>query len=347
MRKFILMFIICVSSFMIYTNNVKAYGNQSISMSSVNEINLTQSNGYLLYNWNIADFTSNYDGKLFFNIGFKGSTLMLKQVYIRMNESPNYSVCDISNVNTYLDSGTQLQVLTIVCPMQKGRTYYDIQLDTIKFNNGSLYVGKYGSIIEDYYGGSGTSSDYSSTLNTINNNITNIAGIMSEWRWSVGAIHSDLQDILTQINNYNTSISNKLNDINANASSISSNTNDIKDSINDSSIDNNNATGTINNLSGQLASDNTITSLLLLPINFINVLIDGLSGECVPYSLGDLWGSEIVLPCVNLYSTFGAIWYMVDTGLSALVIFKMSKYFIRLFNKLTNLKDGGLEEAYS
>lgn len=343
MRRYILMFIICISSFMFYINNVKA--TTLSAYKHYNDNYITCNPGYDWCEDNVNIFTSNtsYQGKVYFSF-ISDPQVVLRSVSLS-NEYGTYYNCDIGTTTIFSDNTTGYNVISAVCPVyifNNGITKVRFEYEQFGNSGFKFNMGDYWTLTTD-----GSSIDYTTLINAINNNLTSFNSEMNVHLNSLRLYANNTYYKVVDIYDKLDSINNKLDDIKNNSSSTASNTQEIKDKINDSSIDNNNATGTINSLSGQLASDNTITSLLLLPINFINVLIDGLSGECVPYSLGELWGSEIILPCVNLYNTFGVIWYMVDTGLSALVIFKMSKYFIRLFNKLTNLKDGGLEEAYS
>lgn len=344
MRKLIFGFIICISSFMIYTNNVKAFVFTTTKHFTDNYVICSTGYGYCEPNLNIFPSSTTRTGSLMFTF-VTDPQLILNGVSV--NNGSSYFPCDIGTQLIYSDSTKQYNFVTAVCPVNIGgsgitKVKFTYDDSYINGNSFKFFMSDYYSFYEDL-----SSVDYSTLLNQINSNISNLNTALGGKIDNIANLATIISGHLVLIRGQIDDIKSKLDDIKNNSSSTASNTEEIKNKINDSSIDNNNATSTIDNLSSQLASDNTISSLLLLPINFINVLIDGLGGACVPYDLGELWGTHIVMPCINLYETFGTIWYLVDTGLSALIIFNMSKYFIRLFNKLTNLKDGGLEEAYS
>ena len=135
------------------------------------------------------------------------------------------------------------------------------------------------------------------------------------------------QEIINNIDNVNTNITN------------------VNDSINDDTIDNNFQDSTMNNINSQLASNNVISDLLLLPVTLYQKILNTLSSNtCSPYSLGTLFNTELVLPCVNLQDFLGStIWTTIDLICSGVFIFGIRKKFVDIFNNMTSLKNRGNE----
>lgn len=132
--------------------------------------------------------------------------------------------------------------------------------------------------------------------------------------------------------------------------------NNVNNSIKDSSVDSNTASSTINNASALLPTDNSISNLIGLPITFVQAVNNGITGTCKSIHLFDLKMSELEnstsqdwsfnLPCLDLSSILGDTWVIIDTIMSALLVYAMAKFFIRTFVKLTQLDSNIVKEAY-
>lgn len=142
-------------------------------------------------------------------------------------------------------------------------------------------------------------------------------------------------DTTSSVNNVNNSVNN-----------VNNSVNNVNNSINDSSTDNTGATSSINNMANSQASSNVISNLLTMPITLIQKIIDGMSGTCTPLLIGNLWGTDVYLECVDMSQILGVVWTIIDGLCSGFLAYEMGKKFVVLFNKFTNLKEGGLEEAY-
>lgn len=92
-------------------------------------------------------------------------------------------------------------------------------------------------------------------------------------------------------------------------------------------------------------SNGTITNLLSLPITFLQRLVNSFNQNCSPVSIGTLWNTEIKFECVNL-TTFSPILSIVDIFVSGFLAYRFGCKMVKLFNKFTSLKEGGLEDAY-
>lgn len=141
-------------------------------------------------------------------------------------------------------------------------------------------------------------------------------------------------------NGNNTSVAN-------NTGTIATNSSDINNKISDSSIDTNQTTTDTSNWSNMNASDNTITSLLTLPIQLLQAYTNGMSGTCSSFNLGNLFGTNITLPCINIGNLIGnSLWTTIDVLFSGFMIFAIAKKLIKIFNDFTNLRSNQVDELY-
>lgn len=103
--------------------------------------------------------------------------------------------------------------------------------------------------------------------------------------------------------------------------------------------------GTITSING-MHTPGPLTQLLALPVTFFNRLIQSFNNPCTSVSFGSLWGTNFTLTCPNL-TPFKPIFDVVDIFVAGYLAYYIACKLIRLFNKITNLKEGGLEEAYN
>lgn len=119
------------------------------------------------------------------------------------------------------------------------------------------------------------------------------------------------------------------------------------DAINNSLNDSDTSNVSLDVLTGQTIDTGVISGLMLIPINLVNSMIQAFNGTCHSYEIGDLFGTTLVLPCINLESFLGTpLWNTIDIIITGVFIFGMSKLFMRLFNKLMRLQDiwfGGVD----
>lgn len=133
-------------------------------------------------------------------------------------------------------------------------------------------------------------------------------------------------------------VNNATNAINNNTNA----TNNINNSINDSSVDD--PTNSINNMSNKVASNGTITQLLTLPIQLYQNILNSVNGSCSSFNLGNLLGTSLLLPCINLQQLLGSTLYgIIDVLCSGLFILAFRKKMVDIFNHMTSLNDRGNE----
>ena len=116
-----------------------------------------------------------------------------------------------------------------------------------------------------------------------------------------------------------------INNNNTNTQQITNSINGLDNTINNSSISSSTNTDnliTLPNSNGK----NTILDLLMVPINFITSIVNSFSNSCVSYNLGNLLGTDIILPCINLSNILGSTFYNI---IDAIFAFGMLFAFIR------------------
>lgn len=148
-------------------------------------------------------------------------------------------------------------------------------------------------------------------------------------------IYNKIDDLETAINSGNTQA-------HQDAQNQTQATNDINDSINDSSTDD--PTNDINNMDSQVASNSVISDLLLLPVNMFQRILNSINGTCSSFSLGALFGTNLVLPCINIQNLIGSgLWTTIDILFCGIFILTIRKKFVDIFENITSLKDRGNE----
>lgn len=119
-------------------------------------------------------------------------------------------------------------------------------------------------------------------------------------------------------------------------------TEDINNTINDNTTDD--PSSDISSMNSKLASNNSITQLLTLPIQMYQNILNSVNGSCSSFSLGSLYGHNLTLPCINLQSLLGSTLYgIIDILISGLFILSFRKKMVDIFNNMTSLKDRGNE----
>lgn len=116
----------------------------------------------------------------------------------------------------------------------------------------------------------------------------------------------------------------------------------IDDTLNDSSVDS--SDDTINKLKDKIPTNSVISDLILLPVKFLQNFVNALGSSCTKFSLGNLYGTDLFMPCINLETYLGTgIWTTIDLIFSGLFVYSLRKKFIQIYENLTNLTNGGNE----
>lgn len=129
---------------------------------------------------------------------------------------------------------------------------------------------------------------------------------------------------------------------NSKLNSIEEETKKTNDTLNDDTIDDSNTTGTLEDLSEALPTNSVISDLLLLPVRLFQNIVNSINGSCSPFNLGSLYGSNLILPCINIESLIGsALWSVIDILFCGVFILIIRKKFVDIFHNLTDLRNGG------
>lgn len=128
------------------------------------------------------------------------------------------------------------------------------------------------------------------------------------------------------------------------------NTNDINNSINDSSIDTDNTDSSVSGFSSSTnssMSNTPVSSMISLPITFLTGVNNALSNSCTNVNYIELFGYQLVLPCLNLSERLGSVWTIIDTIFSCMLIFSIGKSLVSTFARLSDMDTNIMYECYA
>lgn len=261
-------------------------------------------------------------GYLHFSFGINkksGSStdpIILPRNVIAFSGSTGY-ICDIGSLNT--SNSTYVgSTYSVTCPMDLGapgvsRIIIGFQPVVVASSVYNVTVGGYASY--EQVPGVTVNVDTSSTTNAINNQITND--------------NSNTQNI---INNNNQNTQSIINNQNSNTEQI---TNTLTD---DEGV----ADNDINSLFQELdvSSDTPISDLLTMPITLVQAYMNGVGGSCSAVNLGSLYGTNLIIPCIDLEARLGSgLWNLIDVLFSLFMIYNIAMLIINIFDKVTSLDD--------
>lgn len=332
MKKFLLSLIICVSSFMIYSNNVKALSynatpDSSSSYAYFNGSRVNISFGYSAYagfagyymRAQDSSFNSFNTARYYFTSteAFNSNSYIAFSIYYVAPDGQGVPVVKFDDNLCSNDSNGVLEIPLGVS-------------DSVKIASYSCEGFVYGTTHYIDYAFNGTSYF---GLNTV----FDIVGSKSD-------LMERLSEIKTAIENISISPQN-IQEIKNNTNDIKNNTNDIKNEIKNDNIDS--ASSSASSWNSKNASNGVITQLLTLPITLLNAIVSGIQTSCSSFSLGNLFGTDIILPCISLSSLIGnTLFTTIDLLISGFMIYNISKKLIKIFNDFTNLKSNQIDEIY-
>lgn len=193
------------------------------------------------------------------------------------------------------------------------------------------------------------------TVITFGNNITFASADDNSAIISAIQQYSSLNNtstIITQLNNLSLttgaqlqSIYDLINSQNTTQSQILQQQKETNDFLKDTSLPSG-TSGDISDLNNNIATNGTISSLVTMPITFLQKIINSLNGSCSPITIGELYDYNMTMPCINPQDYIGIIWNIIDVICAGFLSFHFGKKLVTIFHKVTSMKDGGLEEAY-
>lgn len=117
--------------------------------------------------------------------------------------------------------------------------------------------------------------------------------------------------------------------------------NDLDNTLKDDSVDENGVADAFDNFNSFLDDNSTITQLITLPITLYTAILNNLNGTCQPFNLGELYGNNLILPCINISQYLGnSLWTMIDIIISGFAIYAISRKMIKVFNNFSSLREG-------
>lgn len=155
-------------------------------------------------------------------------------------------------------------------------------------------------------------------------------------------INSKLGTILTNEQAMANAINNQTQQQHDDAQAQKEATDNINDSINDSSTDD--PSSDLSDMEDNEISNSVISDLLLLPVTLFQNIVNSINGTCFSFNLGALYGSTLVLPCINISALIGSnLWGVIDILFSGIFVLSIRKKFVDIFENITSLKDRGNE----
>lgn len=245
--------------------------------------------------------------------------------YYTQTNKPERARIVLANNSTNFDGVVKLR--TSALPGQgeneDGTIYYDV---TITPKQNSSYFD-----LDVYYMGTGfTGVDFTSISSD------------SIYTDSVPE-YSTEQGVDDIINNQNNNTQDIINNQNNNTQNIINNQNENADKINDT-INNDNVDipdGYFDDITNNMPMNKPISRLVTLPVTLYKRLANSVVATCTPYSLGTLYGHELVLPCIkpNTYLK-KPIWNFVSAVSTSFLLYYMAKFYYNIFLTIANLKEG-------
>lgn len=148
---------------------------------------------------------------------------------------------------------------------------------------------------------------------------------------------------IIQNQNQNTQII--INNQNNNTTQITNSIDDINDTLTDTTQPNNQ--DFVDDMNDLKPSLTPITDLLNMPYNLVNRYLTGLNGSCSSINLGSLYGTNLILPCIDLEDILGSsLWSVIDILFVGMMCLSVGELLIHDFNSLLTLNDE-FEETYT
>lgn len=222
--------------------------------------------------------------------------------------------CDIGTVQYYKDNNVQYLTVTPKCEMMMGNGYFRGFYFQGYFPANTVWKG--GSVISYVSEGSQDLNSVVAQQQSTTTAIVNAAQVA----------HADNQAIQQ-------AISNEINQINANTQAI----NDLNDSIN-ADLSPTIPTDFLDGLDGLFTTsdDNVIRQFLFIPINFLVIIYNAAnSNSCSAITLGSLYGTNLVMPCIQWDQLIGSTLYsIIDTIMGCCILFGIIRFLRKYINLL-------------
>lgn len=165
------------------------------------------------------------------------------------------------------------------------------------------------------------------------------ASIYGAYYSSIGFDINNQDALFSDLNQTQQNILNKQNEINNNINDVKNGVTDINGSINNDNVDD--PSSSINSFKDKIASNGVITQLIGLPVTLFSKVLNSVNGTCSTYNLGSLFGTDLILPCVNIQNYLGtSLWSVIDVLISGLFVYSISRKFIKVFESMSSMNEG-------
>lgn len=268
---------------------------------------------------------------------------------VTINTYTDIYTCEIGSTSTtyYEEENYKANVYTAVCEINIGD--YGIRQIKVKMNDTPsgyfwLKTSQYMTFVKNT--DVGTQHILSAIQNMLNTYLGNINISDATTATNTGTTNAYLQSIQNILNTNFTSIIQAINNqstqAHQDAQAQKEATDNINDSINDSTVED--PDSDLEDMQENEISNSVISDLLLLPINMFENIIDAIGGTCSSFSLGALFGTTLVLPCIDIPSLIGNnLWSVIDVLFCGIFVLSIRKKFVDIFENITSLKDRGNE----
>lgn len=151
---------------------------------------------------------------------------------------------------------------------------------------------------------------------------------------SITEVQNSINEVKTELNNVNGSI-------NEQTQQQQQNHQETIDTITSTQTDN--PSSNFDEFESYLPENGVITNLITLPITLFQKVLSSINGKCMSYNLGNLLGTDLVLPCIDISQYLGStIWNVIDVLFSGLFVYVIAKKMIKVFNSFSSLEEGDI-----
>ncbi|MDE5553442.1 MAG: hypothetical protein K2I67_02735 [Malacoplasma sp.] len=87
-------------------------------------------------------------------------------------------------------------------------------------------------------------------------------------------------------------------------------------------------------------SNSPVSDLVTMPITLFQAYINGIGSMCSPVNLGNLYGHDLILPCIDLNKILGpTLWVLIDMCFSLFLCYQIGMFCISIYEDITSLVD--------
>ncbi len=139
----------------------------------------------------------------------------------------------------------------------------------------------------------------------------------------------------------NTSINSSTNTIINNQNNNQQQTNTRLDGINDTMKDDSapDTKGFLDSIKVD-ESNSPVSDLITMPLTLMNAYVNGFSSSCQPVNFGNLYGSDIIFPCIDIKKYLGNTLYsLIDMLFCIFMAYNIGMMCISIYESITSLDD--------